>query len=278
MRNFFKFLGKYHFFFLFILLQVLAFYLLVKNSSFHQSGYFNSTNAIIGNIYTYKSNVTDYLSLREINNRLAEENAELRNQLKYNYVPVDNSFAIIDDTLNKRKFRYFKARVINNSTNKQTNYLTLQNGGNLGLKTDMGVISEQGIVGIVKDISPNFCTVVSVLNTNFSTSVKIERTNDLCLIEWDGSDSRYAYLKDIALHVDVRKGDKVVTREASAIFPANIAVGTVVEVKDDAGSVYHTVKLKLATDFSKLQYVYLVDNYFKEEQKNLEIKSNLDDK
>jgi rod shape-determining protein MreC len=263
---------------MFLLLQVLAFSLLVNNNSFHKSSFFNSTNAVVGSIYTYKSNVTDYLSLREINNRLAEENAELRNQLKYNYVAVDNSFAIIDDTLSKRKFRYFKARVINNSINKQTNYITIQNGGNLGFKRDMGVISEQGIVGIVKDVSPNFCTVISVLNTNFSTSVKIDRTNDLCLIEWDGADSRYAYLKDIALHVDVRKGDKIVTREASAIFPANIAVGTVVEVEDDAGSVYHTVKIKLASDFNKLQYVYLVENYFKAEQQTLEIKSNEDDK
>ena len=263
---------------MFILLQVLAFSLLVKNNSYHQSGFFNSTNAIVGGIFTYKSNVTDYLSLREINNRLAEENAELRNQLKYNYVAVDNSFAIIDDTLSKRKFRYIKARVINNSVNKQTNFITLQNGGNLAIKTDMGVISEQGIVGIVKDISENFCSVTSVLNTDFSTSVKIERTNDLCLIEWDGADSRYAYLKDIALHVDIRKGDKVVTREASAIFPSNIPVGIVADVTDDAGSVYHTVKIKLSTDFNKLQYVYLIENYFKDEQQKLEVKSSEDDK
>ncbi len=270
MRNFIQFLVKYHIFLFFLGLQVLCFWMIYQNNSFHNASFVNSSNKLVGGILTQKSNLSAYIELQRVNDELAAENEELRNRLTESFVNVNEHFVMINDTLRERKFRYKTAQVINSSINKQLNYLTINKGLKDGLAPEMGVINTNGLVGVVKNVSEHFSTVLPIINLAFTSTAELKRTGYFGLLKWDGKDHRYAVLNDVPGHVDVQVGDTVVTRGTSAIYPRGIPVAVVEEVSQKDGSNFHQIKLLLNNDYGKLRYVYVVDNLLKEEQQLLE--------
>jgi len=271
MRNFFQFLVRYHIFLFFVGLQILCFWLIFRNNSFQHASMLNSSNKLIGNLYVWKSNVSQYIELQRINDELAAENVALRNRLRGSFVNVNDQFVMINDTLRERKYIYKSAQVVNSSVNKQLNFITINKGKNEGILPEMGVINTNGLVGVVKDVSEHFSTVVPVINVQFIASAELERTGHFGLLRWDGTDARYSYLTDVPRHVDVQAGDTVITRAASAIYPKGILIGTVAEVAEKNGSNFHQIKILLSNDFNALRYVNVVDNLLKKEQEAVEI-------
>jgi rod shape-determining protein MreC len=276
MRNFIQFLVKYHIFFFFLGLQVLCFWLIVRNNSFHQASFINSSNKVAGGLLSYKSNLTAYIELQRVNDELSAENEALRNQLSGSFVNVNDHFVMINDTLRERKFRYKSAQVINSTVRKQLNYLTINKGAKDGIEPEMGVINTQGLVGVVKDVSEHYATVIPVINLSFTASAELERTGYFGLLRWDGKDYRYAQLLDVPGHVDVQTGDTLVTRGSSAIYPNGIPIGVVADLDQKKGSNFHQIKVQLNNDFRKLRYVNVVDNLLKEEQRLIEENTALD--
>lgn len=277
MRNFIQFLTKYHIFVFFAALQVLCFYLIFQNNSFHGASFANSSNRIVGTVYSWKSNITQYIELQRVNDELSAENEDLRNRLTGTFVNVNDHFVMINDTLRERKYRYKSAQVVNSSINKQLNYLTINKGSNEGLVPEMGVINPNGLVGVVKDVSKHFSSVIPIINLKFASSAEIARTGSFGLVKWDGKNFRYAKLQDVPRHANVQLGDTIVTRGASAIYPNGIPIGTIDEINTEDGSNFHDIKLKLANDFSKIRYVSVVDNLLKKEQLELEQSTTEDD-
>jgi len=270
MRNFIQFLVKYHIFLMFIGLEVLCFALIFRNNDFHKASFVNSSNQLIGKVYSWQSNIAQYIELQRVNNELSQENEELRNRLRGTFVNVNDHFVLINDTLRERKYRYKSAQIVNSSINKQLNYITINKGANEGLKPEMGVVNPNGLVGVVKDVSDHFSTVIPIVNLKFTASAELERTGHFGLLKWDGDDYRFAYLRDVPKHVDVQVGDSVVTRGASAIYPRGIPIGRVMSVQNPDGSNFHKIRLELHNDFNKIRYVYVVENQLKPEQKELE--------
>ncbi len=270
MRNFIQFLVKYHIFLFFIGLQVLCFWLIVRNNSFHQSSFANSSNRMVGNLFAFKNTVTQYIELQSVNDELAEANEALKNRLNESFIPVNEHFVMINDTLRERKYRYKSARVINSSINKQLNFITIDKGRKDGLKPEMAVINPRGLVGVVKDVSEHFSTVIPVINLSFTASAELKRTGNFGLLKWDGKDHRYAQLNDVPGHADVQVGDTLVTRGASGIYPVGVPVGTVVEKEQRPGSNFHRIRVELFNDFGKLRYVYVAENLLRQEQLRLE--------
>lgn len=277
MRNFVRFLARYHIFLFFVVLQVLCFRLIIANNSFQRASFVNSSNRIIGTLFTWKSQLTEYIELQRVNDELSAENIELRNQLIDNFINVNEHFVMINDTLRERKFRYKTAQVVNSSINKQLNYLTIDKGRDDGLEPEMGVINKRGLVGVVKDVSKHFSTVIPIINLKYTASAELERTGNFGLLRWDGVDYRYAYLHDVPHHADVDLGDTVVTRGSSAIYPRGVPIGTVSEISAPEGSNFHKIQVLLNNDFNKLRYLYVVDNLLKKEQRELEEKTRSDD-
>ncbi|MCZ4408613.1 rod shape-determining protein MreC [Cryomorphaceae bacterium 1068] len=270
MRNFVRFLVKYHIFLFFLVLQVLCFYLIYSNNRFHQANFVNSSNRLVGTLFAWKSNLTEYIELQRVNDELSLENEALRNQIPESFVSVNEHFVMINDTLRERKFRYKSAQIVNSSINKQLNYLTINKGSGEGIVPEMGVIGTDGLVGVVKNVSEHFSTVIPVINQRFIASAELERTGNFGLLKWEGEDYRFASLIDVPRHIDVMTGDTVVTRGASAIYPKGIPIGIVEEVALNEGSNFHEIKVKLAVDFNKLRYVDVIENILKEEQRELE--------
>lgn len=269
MRNLLRLLIKNHFVILFLLLQSVAVYLVVQNNNYQRAKVFAFARNISGFFYTRVNSYKEYLALRDINRELIEENATLRNELAGSWKKKNEPFKISRDSLYHRYYRFIPARVINNSINKQYNYITLNKGRLQGVKPEMGVISADGIVGVVKNVSSNFSTVISLLNRNLRVSARFKKNNYFGSLEWPGKNYQYAQLNQIPHHVDVQVGDTIVTSGYSAIFPEDVLIGFVDDFSLEGGAFY-TIKVRLSNDFKKLHHVNIVDNILQKEILELE--------
>ncbi len=269
MRNLILVFIRYHAFFLFLGLELLSFSLIFQNNKFQRANFINSSNYMSGVLYETRTNVMDYLSLKRKNEVLAIENASLRTSSPNIGKETINQF-FHSDSATAANYEYLAAKVINNSIRKANNYLTLNKGTLDGVEIGKGVISSKGIVGIVKDVSPHFCTVMSILHQNSKVSVKIRSSSELGSFSWIGPDPQEGRLSDIPKHVKLRRGGRVVTSGYSSFFPKNVPVGTIQNYELEEGSNFYDISLSLATDFGSLDYVYIVNYILKEEQLELE--------
>ncbi len=277
MRNLILFFTRNYYTLLFLLLETFAVFLILQNNHFQRAHFLNSSNALSGNIYQTYSGITDYFNLKETNDLLAQENVTLRNQLRQSYRGVSVSIPTTNDTSkNAKKYVYLNAKVVNSSTNRRKNYLTLNIGSNQGVKNEMAVISSEGIVGIVRDVSGNFCSVMSVLHENMRVPVNIKKYGENSILTWDGTDEWHATMERIPSHLKLLKGDKIVTSSYSSIFPEGVAVGTIESFEKIAGNSFFNVTVKLSTNFKRLSYVKVVNNKMKVEQEKLETESQND--
>lgn len=276
MRNLITFIWKHHFFFMFLLMEVLCTYLIVQNNSFQKASFVNSSNEFSATILRTSADAEEYFYLKSENEKLAAENAELRSRSLVSFSLLENNQYFINDTAFRQKYTYTSSKVVNNSTNRRNNYLTLNKGSKQGIKNNMAVITSTGIVGQVKDVSENFCTVMSLLNSKTTISSKIKKDGSYGPLTWDGENYAYATLHDIPTHVQLTKGDTIVTSAYSLTFPENIMIGTVESFERKSGEYFYTVKVKLSTEFKKLSHVYIVTNMMKKEQEDLEKRSEGD--
>ena len=273
MRSLFAFVVKHNFIFIFVLLQAISFWLMVQNTAYQGSRVLNSSNSAVASLYQTSANATEYLSLREENDRLANENTVLRNALKSNLYALPLKVYKINDTIYRQQYTYISSKVVNSSVNKMRNYLTLNVGADMGIKRDMAVMSGDGIVGIVTDASDNFSSVMSLLHKDLHVNCQLKRDGSFGPLTWDGDDYRHCILTDIPTHVKIRLGDTVVTSELSGIFPEGIMVGTVEGFERKSNESFFTVKVKLSADLKKVKHVYVIKNKFKDERDSLESKT-----
>lgn len=276
MRNIFLFIRRYFNFLFFLVLQITALSFLFRYNKFHEATFMNVAGDITGKLNEKYNNIDYYFHLKQTNADLVKENVYLRSLLKQNYQGPDTTNiiaidSIIIDSIKKyQRYQYFAAKVVSSPVWGQTNYLTVHRGEKQGIKKDMGVISPTGIVGRVVNVSDNFSTVMSVLSRQFKAKAKLKNGGENGTVEWDGVSPSYILLKDIPKSAKITKGDTVLTSELSSIFPANIMVGTIDAIINDKSSNFYTLKLKTGTNFSSVQYVYIIDDLQREERKKLE--------
>lgn len=276
MRNLLRFLWKYSNFVLFILMEVCCFYLIFQNNSFQRASWINSSNAFAGNVFTTVNSIKEYFALKETNELLAAENARLRTQSLGSYAKYITTKTIIGDTVLKQQYTYIPADVVNNSVNRRNNYLTLNRGYKQGITRDMAVITSNGIVGYIKDVSANYCTVLSILNKDAKISAKVKRYDELGSLIWEGGDYRYGLLQDIGTHVKIAKGDSIVTSNFSDIFPSNIMIGTVESYAPREGGEFYNIKVKYSANLKNVTHVYIINNILRQEKIQLEERSQHD--
>src|ERR1700712_1218398 len=170
MRNLLVFITKYNAFFLFLIFEITSLLIYIKYNSFQKATFINSQNKVTGSLYEQVSQFKGYLSLKDVNDSLALENARLRGMLKSSfYVDTVEKHKVVD-TVYKQQYSYIVARVINNSFNKRSNYITINRGSRDGITKDMGVINSNGVVGQVVNVTDHLAIIQSVLhkNTRFS--------------------------------------------------------------------------------------------------------------
>jgi len=264
MRNLFAFLWKYQFVTLFIILEIFSIILLVNSYSYHKSIADKITSEFSGRIFSSYSNITDYFSLKQENERLVAENARLHNQLKSSFL-ISDTATVFKDSL----YHTIPAKVISTTVNRPNNYIMVDKGSNQGVVLEMAALSSDGVAGFVIGVSEHFAIIMSVLHKNTRISASIAKNGQLVNVIWQGPDYRMGKVIDIPSHIHLSEGDTLITSGNSLIFPQGIVIGTISEQLESENKGLGNASLKFATDFNSLKNIYLVKNLMKDEQVTL---------
>lgn len=256
---------------LFLLLLIISLTLTIKSHSYHRSEYVNSANAVTGTVYEKINEANEYLSLKEKNKELASENALLKELLFNKKDTLLTSKTVFRNDLNN--FNVVVAKTVKNSFNKRENYITINAGSLAGIKTDMGVVNDKGIVGLIEKTSANFSTIQSILNTKSKINAKIKNSDHFGSLVWDGKNVGFAQLIDVPRLASLRKGDSIVTGGNSDIFPENIPIGKIDKIFIDKKTNYYTINVRLFNDMTSIGYVYVIENKKRKEKQQLEVET-----
>ncbi len=238
--------------------------MIIQSHYYQASRFASSSNVWSGKLLENFKHSTDYLSLRKVNDLLAEENAQLRNSTLKS---VDNIA-----TQEKGQYQYISAKVIKNSYNKRNNYLTINKGSAYGIENGMGVCINDGVVGIVRDVTEHYATVMSILNKKAVISTRFAKSNHFGELIWNGKSHDFAQLHSVEKYVDVSVGDSLVTNSYSSIFPEGILIGTVNRFEREEAANFYSIEVDLSVDYSNIDYVYVIKDLLKEERIELESK------
>jgi rod shape-determining protein MreC len=270
LRALFEFIAKFHLIILFLIIEVVCFVFIVQFNKPHNVKYLTSANKVTGTVYEGVNIVTKYFNLSAVNKELSEENAEIRNL----YTRIDNPLILNADTVNdkqyKQQYSYTSAEVINNTVIFPKNYITISKGSDAGIQPDMAVIGPKGVVGVVFSTSKHYAVIMSVLNLDFRLSAQFKKNHYFGSLVWEVGNSRIAKLHEIPYHVDVKKGDTIITNAFSNIFPSGIPIGVVTGFKKSGGENFYDIDVTLSTDFKNVQQVYIVRNMMKSERDSIE--------
>ena len=275
MRNLIQFIIKNSFFFFFILLELFSFFLLVANNSYQRTSFISASNGFSSGILSAVSNATDYFGLRSENEILAQENAFLRSQLEESNLWSTDTFRLHNDSVKRQFYTYKSAKILSKTIQNRNNYLILNKGKADGIELEMGVISSNGVVGIVNDVSENFCSVISILHKKSAIDALITSNGYTGTISWPGIDYTVANLQNIPSHAVLRKGDTIVTSGNSTIFPPEIPIGYIQDFNLKDGQSFYDIDFRFCVDFNRIRHVYIIHNILKSEL--LEIKEEQDE-
>ena len=266
MYNLRRFILKHHFTILFIVLEVICILLLARSQSYHRNRLVNTTNDVVGKIYGWGSDVGEYFRLGKVNRQLAEENAWLREQLAVASDTARVNYTVADgDTI----YKYIPAKVVNSSTTQANNYIIIDKGATDGIDRDMAVVSSDGVVGVVTDVSRHYATVLSLLHSKSFVGVRFKNNQQLGSLRWNTNNYRYGMVEDIPTHVELQQGDTVLTSSYSLIFPEDLMVGTVEELHSSSTGTLNKARIAFSTDFATLRHVYVIKNLYKPELDSL---------
>ncbi len=272
-------------------------YLILLSFSFAlilNSNYFQKSKVLLfsNNISNYTTKnlnyFNEYFKLKELNYKLSEENLVLKNQLE-----KINEISSLDSLTNEN-FLYKNAKVISNNLSSFKNRIIVNKGIRDGIKNEMGVVSSDGIVGIIDNTTKRYSSIMSILNIEMKINAKVKRTEHFGTLEWDGFDTRHLTLNDISETAKIKVGDSIITGGMSLIFPEGINIGTVskiinqnethsntkdsafnINIKDDSiidlnnRENYLNIEVKLHNDMSNLNNVYIIESFNKKEFQKL---------
>lgn len=248
--------------------------LLFRGDPYRMHIYLTSAGRLASTAYKSANNVTSYFNLKEINEDLNRRNAELlaENTRLQERIDVMSEQAYTD-TLELEPsvphFDFIVAHVINNSIARPYNYLTINKGAADGIKPELGVIDQNGVVGIVSNVGESSARVISLLNPHFRLSCKIKGSEYFGSLLWDGENPFEAMLEELPRHTVFSVGDTIVTSGYSAVFPPGLPVGVIVDDDTDHNQNFFALRVRLLADFSTLGNVQVVVNYQADEIRSL---------
>ncbi len=258
-----------------MLYVLLSCILLFSGNLYRESVYMTSANAVSSSVYGMAHGVTGYFNLRSINEDLQLRNAALENEVLNlkdevarlkTLVPLDSA---TDARIPAARFDFVMATVINNSVNRPRNFFTINRGSTDGIAPGMGVVDQNGVVGIVNVTGRKSARIISVLNVTQRFSVKVKGTNNVGSLSWKEGNPAIAYVEELPRHVKYHVGDTIVTSGYSTTFPEGIPVGYVMGQVNTADNNFYTLKIRLASDFSELSTVRVIKDEFKTEMDSL---------
>ncbi|WP_372918583.1 rod shape-determining protein MreC [Salegentibacter sp.] len=269
MQQIFNFLIRNKNNILFLFLLALSVFFTIQTHSFHKSRFISSANAVTGGVYSWTSNIKNYLYLEEYNKRLLEENKELRNILTNlnDTISIEN---YTDSSTFEGTYYFRAAQVINNNFSKADNYLTINQGEDHGIQPEFGVVTSKGVIGIVDRVNNRFSRVISILHTESRINAQLSKTNHFGSLIWNGRDPNLVQLIDVPRQAPVMKGDTIITGGRSLIFPEGLNIGSIEDFELDESGSYYEIDVRLFNDMTNIGFVYIIENVDRDQILSLE--------
>ena len=189
--------------------------------------------------------------LRELNVTLADEVNRLR-EARLENLRLRQLLGLKE----RGQFGFVAANVIGKNLQLLRNTVTLDAGERSGVKMDMPIVTENGLAGKIVATSTGYAVAQILFNKEIRVSAKIERSRVDGIVRWDGG-SMLA-LQDVAKTLDVQTGDVIITSEYSSFFPPGIRIGVVTAARGAEGSLFQSIEVRPAVDFSRLEEVFVI--------------------
>jgi len=264
-----RFIERNGFRLFFLLLLSISLWLTLNYHLYNRSDFVNSSNGVFGYFYINLSSINDYFKLKKENRQLFEENVRLK-EFIVGQIEKEDSIYVASSVYQDKEMSIIGSKIIKNSYQKQKNILTIKGGTKQGIDKNMGVIDDNGIVGIIENVSNNYATVLSVLNTNFRTVARVKKNDHFGTLIWNGKSTKFIQLIDIPRIASVEKGDTIVTGVSSMAFPQDIPIGQIEKIYFDSDTNSFTLDVRLFNDMTTLNYVYVIRNNHRKELEELE--------
>lgn len=265
MQQILNILLRYKNFLIYISLLFFSIFFLSKRSFFHKSFINQLSLSLSGSVHSVKDRTISYFNLVEKNQILRTENEKLK---IYELIYL-NQLLESSDTINF-PFKTIGAKVLKNSYTNARNYLILDKGFKDGIYPEMGVISNDGVVGIVNETTENFSSVISILHKDIKLNVKFKKNLSFGSLLWEGGSPNKMKLIDIATINPVSIGDTIVTGGMSSYFPEGIPIGRVTGFIDTTSENFYDIDVELFSNLTQKKYAYIIENKTSEEIKGLE--------
>lgn len=256
----------------FILLEIAALGMLRHGNALQDLFIARVAHGFLGRVWGLTEAVSDYASLRKHNEQLAGEILRLTEIITCleSEVAISagrDSAAFVSAW--RDRYEFIPAEVVKNSINKQHNYLIIGKGSDDGVKPQTGIITSNGVIGIVDAVSKHYSYAISFLNSDSSISARIGKDGAAGPMAWNGKGTGTALLREIPLQMRFEEGDTVYTSGFSSIFPPDIPLGRIAGSKIVNGATFE-IEVKLFQDFSAVRHVCLVRNLELDEILSLE--------
>ncbi len=209
---------------------------------------FQSATNFVSSLYTAKY---ENQSLRELNYRLMEEVMQLRRS-RFEIAELRHMIGMKENAV----YQLIPADVVGKSVTLIQNTLTLNVGTNDSVKTNMPVVSEDGLVGKVITTSSNYCIVQLAINRDFRATAKDQRSRVDGIISWNDGD--HLLFKNVWKTADVMAGDTIVSSEYSNSFPPNLLIGTVTSIGPDQSGIFSKIEVKPSVSFLSLERAFVI--------------------
>jgi rod shape-determining protein MreC len=266
-RNIFLFIRRYFNFLIFLFLQVLSIYFIARYSNFHQAMFGNAANSITGKVNKQYNLVEYYFQLKKTNDSLVRANETLYNKLRDNFDLPDSAAKSIVDTVKVdslfeyRSYTYLHAKVVSNSVTAQNNFIVIYGDNVKKMRIGTGIVDENnGVAGIITDISGDYAVVMSLLHKDSHISGKLKKGGETGTLSWDGKEPNIITLTGIPNSAKIIKGDTVITSGFSTTFPKGMLIGRVEAVYKETTTNNFKIRFRSAANFYNLQYVYGIIN------------------
>ena len=248
---------------IYLILSFISFSFLYNNSSLHFNEFGKISTYLSATSSKFSSSINSYFNLKSENEKLINENLQLKKmESKYRFTQIN------EDTLESIN----SAKVIVNSINKSKNIIIIDKGKLDNINLEMGVISSEGVVGIVKSVTNNYASIISLLNTDLKLNAILKNSSTIGSVTWDGLNSRILKLNDIPLSSSLKVGDTVVTGGMSFYFPKGVPIGRIINYDNNSLEGYYEIDIEAFNDFSSLSNLYILNR-----TDNNEIQSLLDE-
>ena len=248
---------------IYLILSFISFSFLYNNSSLHFNEFGKISTYLSATSSKFSSSINSYFNLKSENEKLINENLQLKKmESKYRFTQIN------EDTLKSVN----SAKVIVNSINKSKNIIIIDKGKLDNINLEMGVISSEGVVGIVKSVTNNYASIISLLNTDLKLNAILKNSSTIGSVTWDGLNARILKLNDIPLSSSLKVGDTVVTGGMSFYFPKGVPIGRIINYDNNSLEGYYEIDIEAFNDFSSLSNLYILNR-----TDNNEIQSLLDE-